>query len=571
MALRNPKEQTNKFLEITDPKKAVGLWSYRLVRETAMTPVGNTAQALGRFLNGDIVRWEHRARMAEVLVDKGVGLKGGMSPARAIGECLAEADADKNRLSVPEWREKYAWLLAWSRYACRLAAPNVMAAEKDVQMFFGLASAGVSCHEGTLHGGRVFFLRKKVPGAVVPGAVVRDGEPSTKHQAQSTNYRYFVAVVLKPGGTKWWWSLERVNVTWTTNTYDRLIIDPRGKLEWSPMDAEVLTEQVVEKNVCLFMLEDDALFRAITDDELNPSEKYAHLCYAFDFFCRHPNGQEGNHHSSTSTSNFDFYMRWSAFFNPRKSKFDATSRQAPRLIEVMGERKKGWARRQFEVKEEGLGIGDLGLGELKTAKRGNKTMSVFSKKDAGKARLIDARLGLGDTPLDKYVQEVARWVVENNGCAVLPNGASRNLRLALSHALFFVTLPNRKPNEPGGILRGYQLPGRLVEHAVGEVRCDNSKAMKERVLKQSEESTDRRRKMIVDCLFTRACVAVLSRNRDVVLNADRYRDTQKEAFSDVATTARVELSSSVAPTPQSENALPAFWASGATGRNVVAA
>lgn len=82
MAQRKPTERTNKFLEITDPKKAVGLWSYRVVRETAMTPVGATKEALGRFLNGDIVRWEHRAKMAEALVGKGVGMKGGVSPAR---------------------------------------------------------------------------------------------------------------------------------------------------------------------------------------------------------------------------------------------------------------------------------------------------------------------------------------------------------------------------------------------------------------------------------------------------------------------------------------------------------
>ena len=45
MAQRKPTERTNKFLEVNDPKKAVGLWSYHAVRETAMTPVGNTFKA----------------------------------------------------------------------------------------------------------------------------------------------------------------------------------------------------------------------------------------------------------------------------------------------------------------------------------------------------------------------------------------------------------------------------------------------------------------------------------------------------------------------------------------------
>ena len=64
MANRQLTEQTNKFLEITDPKKAVGLWSYKVVRETAMTPVGNTRLALGRFLPQDVARWKRRDEMA---------------------------------------------------------------------------------------------------------------------------------------------------------------------------------------------------------------------------------------------------------------------------------------------------------------------------------------------------------------------------------------------------------------------------------------------------------------------------------------------------------------------------
>ena len=133
MAQRKPTEKTHKFLEITDPEKAVGLWSYRVVRETPMTPVGKTAQALGRFLNGDIVRWEHRARMAEALSaacdaaqGRGKREEGRVvkSPATIIAEYQEKAKQDEKRMSLSEWREKYAWLLAWSRYACRLTAPG---------------------------------------------------------------------------------------------------------------------------------------------------------------------------------------------------------------------------------------------------------------------------------------------------------------------------------------------------------------------------------------------------------------------------------------------------------------
>ena len=512
MANRKPTERTNKFLEITDPKKAVGLWSYKVVRETPMTPVGNTKLALGRFLPEDIARWKRRDEMGVALGN----VKKGVSPAKTIAKIQEKCKQDERRLSLVEWQEKYRWLFLWQNYACRLDAPGAVAAEPDTQMFFNAPSAGLNCHDGSLHSGRVFFLRTK---ARVEGV------------GEQWKFNYFVCVVLKPGGTKWWSQIDHTNVTWTDNVYDRLIIDPRGKLEWSPILAEVINEQVVEKNICLFQLADDALFRAITDNELNPNEKYAHLCYAFDFFCR---DAESDHRS--------FYLRWSVFFNPNKAKFEAATKQKPRIIEVMGERKKGWTSRQIEVKEEGSGIrdlglgrGDSGLGEAKRVRRGNRTLNVYSKKDTGKIRMIDARLGLGDTPLDKYVQDIAQWVAQNNGCAILPAGASRELRLALSHALFFVTFPDRKPDEVGGILRGYQLPGRLVEHATGKVRGDNSKVFKERAQKLSEEATARRRKMVVDCLFDRACAIVLERN------ADKFTpDTVKIALDGIGAKAILE-------------------------------
>ena len=607
MAIRQ-KEKTNKFLEITDPKKAVGLWSYYTVRETAMTPVGATKEALGRFLPQDVARWKRREEMAAAM-EAGRRVPGARtkfkSPARIIAEYQEKAKQDTKRLKITEWQMKYRWLHLWERYACRLTAPSIVAGERDTQMFFGLASAGVCCHEGNLHGGRVFFLRKKVgernssfcasltsgKDSASPLAVA--DESTTNYQPPTTNYNYFVAVVLKPGGTKWWYSLERVNVTWTTNTYDRLIIDPRGKLEWSPMDAEVLTERVVEKDVCLFQLEDDALFAAITDNELNPNEKYAHLCYDFDFFCRNPEGKvkvegEGEQRNSSfcaphiasplelaplggysltsgkdspriappselaslggyasplknapATCNLQpatsFYMRWSVFFNPKKSKFNLVAKSRPRVIEVMGERKKGWIARPLAVSDEfGVKSEELRAAGFKNGKR--KPVSM-DREAAKKIRTSDAKLGLGDTPLDLYAQEVAHWVVENNGCAVLPVGVSREMRLALSHALFFVTFPDRRPDEEGGILRGYQLPGRLVEHAPGKVRGDNGKALKERSQKQSEEATARRRKMVVDCLFARACAAVLARNNGSVLNADASH-TQNLAKTDLATTPR---------------------------------
>lgn len=46
------------------------------------------------------------------------------SPAKIIGAYQDQAKQDSKRLSVSEWREKYAWLMQWQRYAVRLSAPS---------------------------------------------------------------------------------------------------------------------------------------------------------------------------------------------------------------------------------------------------------------------------------------------------------------------------------------------------------------------------------------------------------------------------------------------------------------
>ena len=55
-----------------------------------------------------------------------------------------------------------------------------------------------------------------------------------------------------------------------------------------------------------------------------------------------------------------------------------------------------------------------------------------------------------------------------------------------------------------------------MEHAAGKVRGDMTDTIVAHRRKTAEEAIERRRKMIVDCLFTRACTAVLMRNRNVL-------------------------------------------------------
>lgn len=423
-------ETTNKFLEVSDPRMAVGLWSHRVCRTTGLTPVGNTKYALGRFLNDDIVRWETRHEMCKAMTE----IRKKLSP---VQKMKVYAEVYPRSIDAPPWYR------AWRRYTPRLHYPAAVAALDDVQMFFNAPSSGVNCHELNLHSGRTFFLRR--------------------------NGRHFVAVVLKPGGTKWWTQIDHTNVTWTDNVYDRLIIDPRGRLEWSPILAEVIDERVAEKDICLFAMDDDPVFRAVTDNRLNPDEKYAHLSYNFDFFCRNPEG-----------GNPAFYLKWSALFNPSRARYQACDRQGTRLVEVMRERRKDWIERQLEV-----------------------VRCVSRPED-----------------LDAYAERVARWVVEQNGCAVLPSDPPDEIRLAVSRALFYVTFPDRKPDAVGGILRGYQLPGRIVERATGIIRAQTKEKIVEKSKTRAEEAIARRRALVVDTLLGRAASVVAARNG---LDADEAR------------------------------------------------
>ena len=115
-------------------------------------------------------------------------------------------------------------------------------------------------------------------------------------------------------------------------------------------------------------------------------------------------------------------MTWSATFNPRKRQYHACNKSTVRIVEVMSEQKRGWAGRQITV------------------------------SDASEA------------------EAAARWVVEHNGCVVVPPDLGDDLRYAVMHALFYITFPDRPIDAPGGLLRGYQLPGRMVQLATGPVR-----------------------------------------------------------------------------------------------------
>ena len=420
MAQRLPKQSTHRYLEVNEPSESIGLWSCHDVRTTGLTPIDNTRRAFGRFLNEDIERWQTWPEMKKAVLAK-LSEKGKDGKAKSVFTAMNELASDYSNVVAPRW------FFLWCGFSSRLANIRSANPPSDPQMFFGAPSMGVGCQEVCYHSSRTFFLR--------------------------SNGTYFVAVVLKPGGTQWWSQIDKTGVTWTHHTYDRLIIDQGGHNQWSPILAEVIDERVRAKDICLFRMDDDALFKAVTDTEINPDEKFAHLNANFEFFIHDPNGPKER-----------CYMRWSVFYNHGRTKYEACDRSRTRIVEVMLERKKDWASRQISVK---------------------------SPDEA-----IDA----------------ARWVAENNGCIIVPSDASDEIRFAVTHALFYITFPERSPTEPGGLLRGYQLPGRMLERAKGKIRCDASESFIALHRKRSEEFATARRTLIVDTLLDRAVRLVASRN-----------------------------------------------------------
>ena len=427
MYARKPKQTTTKYLEIADPKDAVGLWSHRASYMTPLNPVGNTLKTLGHTLAEDISRWETYDEMKAAMDAKGWKKSASRRlreyAAQYLGEVVDEA-GEREWLSAPRW------FRAWRRFARWIDGIQTAPRPDYVRMSFGFATAGLNCNERNLRAGRTFFLRNA------------DG-------------RNFVAVMAVPASDPAWASwllIENSNRLAGRECYKRLVVDPRGECRWTELDAALVTELVADKKLCLFELAPDPVFDAVTDPGLNPSEQYAHISTDF-VFCAYP-----------CKGAFTFALRWGVTYNPGRTRYENVDKNTILTLDIARERRKPWAKRPVEVRD---------------------------CADAEKA---------------------AREVVLANGCALLPNDASDELRHAVMRALFFVTFPDRRPDEIGGLLRGYQLPGRMVRNVGKGLRGDNAAQIVERVREMGKARADARRQLVVDTLLARAAGALAARN-----------------------------------------------------------
>lgn len=414
------KTQSDKFLEIRDPAKAIGLWSYHADYSSTLRPIDTTRQTFGKFFNADLARYETHAEVLEMMAKKGWG----KSASRKMKEYAAQYLGERfDEHGNGRWLETPRWFKAWHNYAPWLVHTKTAEPYTDVRLSFGSAFTGSECGELRHRTGRVIILRK--------------------------NGRNFVAVMMKEG----WYGWDIIEKTaYQADPYERLILSPSHGAFWQTVDADIITELVKEKQLCLFEMEKCPIFDALTDPR-NTAERMGKLSRHFEFFVHDPNGPQER-----------FYMKWSATYNVDKTQYENVDRSKTRLVEVMRERKKEWVERQIKV---------------------------TNAADAEKA---------------------ARWVAENNGCVVLDAGVSDEVRYAVMHALFYITFPDRPVDSPGGLLRGYQLPGRMVQFAVGRIRFDGGDALVEKHRARAQTANTTKRKLVIDTLLDRTARVVAERN-----------------------------------------------------------
>ena len=261
-----------------------------------------------------------------------------------------------------------------------------------------------------------------------------------------------IAVVLHEGAPYWRGLLHNAAVL---RHYDRYALLGSGRHVVVPVDATLVDEMLNDHLLCLFRVTPDARLDAVLS-EANADESLAALVRTFRFYLANPGLKVGE------TPRFE--LTWSILYNPHKRRIESVVKNRPRIQEVMSPRGRSWMRRPIPVT-------DLAS-----------------------------------------VHEVARQVALNDGYAQLPPDAPEELVRAMTAALFHITFPDRRPEEPGGLLNGYQLPERIMYKATKPVRGDNSQGIVARRKATAATRIDARRKLVLDTLMARAVRVLSARN-----------------------------------------------------------
>ena len=262
-----------------------------------------------------------------------------------------------------------------------------------------------------------------------------------------------VAVVMREGAACWRGLLQS---SLALRHHRRLVLLARGGHTYLPVDADLVEAMVEGNQMCLFRIAGDPLLESVVSMRYNERETLARLCRHFEFRWINPGAGAGG--------GMRFMLGWSVIYNPEKRRFNMSLKWKPRICEVMSARGRSWMERPVPVTDI------------------------------------------------SHVDEVARKVAEINGYAQLPPDAPEELVRTMADALFFVTFPDRRPDEPGGILNGYQLPERVMLRAVGPVRGINVKVLKAHRSEEGAQRLAARRALVTETLLMRAAKAVARRN-----------------------------------------------------------
>ena len=164
------KAKTERFLEIRDPKKSVGLWSHHAEFSSTLHPVAPTRLTLGRFFNADLVRHETQAEALEMIRAKGWN----KSPAQKMKEYAAQYLGERfDENGKGEWPPVPRWFRAWHGFSRWLAHAKTAKPDTDVRLSFGTPVTGAYCAGEKHRTSRVVFLKKN--GRNFIGVMMKDG------------------------------------------------------------------------------------------------------------------------------------------------------------------------------------------------------------------------------------------------------------------------------------------------------------------------------------------------------------------------------------------------------------
>ena len=234
------KEKTSRYLEVRSPEKSIGLWSHHAEFSTTLHPISPTRETMGRFFNSDLARFKTHAEALKMMAAKGWK----KSAARKLQEYAAQYLGERfDETGKGEWMAVPRWFRAWHGFSRWLVSAKMEKPYKDVRLSFGYAITGMDCGDENHRTSRVIFLKK--------------------------GGRFFVAVMMKDG----WYGWDIIEKSaYQEDPYERLILKGSCGMAWQTVDADIITELVQAKKLCLFEMERHPFFVALSDPRNSAEE-----------------------------------------------------------------------------------------------------------------------------------------------------------------------------------------------------------------------------------------------------------------------------------------------------------